>query len=102
MGNVYDHQKLSFVTDLPPIKNKAGDAVMPSNLLLHDSEGKLVFKSESDPSKVYVFDLESGKIVQEIRTGKEEISFNQLCNETKNGQKDNSRTLLGIETQGMH
>jgi len=36
LGNVYDHQKLSHVTDLPIIKNKDGDSVTPSNLLLHD------------------------------------------------------------------
>ena len=51
---------------------------------------------------MFFFDLETGKIVQEVKTGKEEIKFNQLCNETKNGQKDVSRTILGIETQGMH
>jgi VID27 C-terminal WD40-like domain len=61
-----------------------------------------VFKSESDPSKIFIFDLEQGTIVQEIKTGKNDINFNQLCNETKNGQKDSSRTILGIETQGMH
>ena len=61
-----------------------------------------MFKSESDPSKIFVFDLESGKIVQEIKTGKDKINFNQICNETKNGQKDVSRTIIGIETQGMH
>ena len=102
LGNVYDHQKISFVTDLPTIKNKDGDSITPSNLLLHDNENQLVFKSESDPSKVFIFDLESGKVIQEIKTGKEQINFNQLCNDTKNGQKDVSRTLLGIETQGMH
>ena len=90
------------MTDLPAIKTSLGEEVIPSNLLLHDNEGQLVFKSESDPSKLFVFDLESGKIVQEIKTGREQINFNQICNETKNGQKDVSRTLLGIETQGMH
>ncbi len=61
-----------------------------------------MFKSENDPSKVFVFDLETGKIVQEIKTGNDKILFNQICNETKNGQKDVSRTLIGIESRGMH
>jgi len=85
LGNIYDTQKISFVTDLPVIKDHRGDAVTPANLLLHDQEGQLVFKSESDPSKVFIFDLESGKIVQEVRTGKETVRFNQLCNDIKNG-----------------
>ena len=63
MGNMCDHQRISLVTDLPIIKNADGDEITPSNLLLHDNEGQLVFKSESDPSKVFFFDLESGKIV---------------------------------------
>lgn len=63
MGNIYDHQRISLVTDIPIIKNADGEEITPSNLLLHDNEGQLVFKSESDPSKVFVLDLESGKIV---------------------------------------
>lgn len=30
------------------------------------------------------------------------IDFNQICNESKNGQKDPERTLYGIENQGIH
>ena len=48
---------------------------MPRNLLLHDNEGQMVFKNENDPSQLFLFDLESGKIVQEIKTGKEKIKF---------------------------
>ena len=70
---------------------------MPSNLLLHDNEGQLVFRNEKDPSQVFIFDLEQGKIVQEIKTGKEKVNFNQINNDLKNGQKDISRTLIGCE-----
>jgi len=42
------------------IKNKNKETVLPTNLLLHDNEGKLVFKNDSDPSQLFIFDLESG------------------------------------------
>jgi hypothetical protein len=73
------------VTDLPLIMGKNKDPVMPTNLLLHDNEGQLVFKNDNDPSQLFIFDLESGKIVQEIKTGKETIKFEQINNDIKNG-----------------
>ena len=85
-----------------PVLKYEDQTVTPSNLLLHDNEGQLVFKNENDPSQVFIYDLESGKVVQQIKTGKTPVSFNHIANDTKNGQKDVSRMLLGVETQGIH
>lgn len=49
--------------DLPVVKNADGDDIHPTNLLLHDNESHLVFKNEREPNKIYIFDLESGKII---------------------------------------
>ena len=100
LGFVSDQLKISHVTDLPIVKTAKGDIVQPSNLLLHDSEGQLVFKNEVDPSQLYIYDLETGKVLQELDTAG--INFNSIANDTKNGQKEAGRTLLGVETQGMH
>ena len=35
-----------------------------------------------------MFDLETGKVVNQIKTGDEVIDFKKLSNERKNGQKD--------------
>jgi hypothetical protein len=80
-----DHAQVQHVTDLPLIMGKNKDPVMPTNLLLHDNEGQLVFKNDNDPSQLFIFDLESGKIVQEIKTGKEIVKFEQINNDIKNG-----------------
>lgn len=87
---------------MPIVKEVDGTHVTPSNLLLHENEGKLVFKNEKDPSKIYIYDLETGKLQQTIKTGKDKVVFNSICNDTKTAQRDVSRTLYGIETQGMH
>jgi WD40 repeat protein len=90
------------VTDLPIVETIKGDQVQPCNLLLHDNEGQLVFKNEKDPTQLFIYDLETGKVVQQIKTGKEIIKFNSISNDMKNGQKEAERTLFGVETQGIH
>lgn len=49
-----------------------------------------------------MFDLEAGKVVQQFETGSKQINFSKLTNENKNAQKDQSRTLLGLEGQGIY
>lgn len=83
LGNVYDHQRISHVMDMPIIKNHDDDIVVPSNLLLHDNEGKLAFKNEKDQSQLFIYDLETGKVVQEIDTG--DIKLTAISNDLKNG-----------------
>ena len=102
LGFVREHAELQHVTDMPLIMGKDHEPIIPTNLLLHDNEGQMVFKNEKEPSELFLFDLESGKVVQEIKTGKEKIKFEQINNDMKNGQKDVSRTLIGCESQGLH
>lgn len=71
------------VTDMPPIFSST-DSVTPVNLLLHDNEGQLVFKNERDPSQIFIYDLETGKVVQELDTGGD-IKFTHINNDIKNG-----------------
>jgi hypothetical protein len=65
--------------------------------MLHNTEANLFFNNERDPTQLFQFDLESGKIVQQVQTGKEFIDFKQITNETKNGQRNPGGTLLGLE-----
>jgi VID27 C-terminal WD40-like domain len=102
LGYFNDQQKIQHVTDLPIVKEADGSVVTPSNLLLFDNEGKMVFKNEKNPSKLYVYDLETGKLEQTIKTGKEEVFFNSISNDTRGGQKNPGGTLYGVETQGLH
>lgn len=52
--------------NLKAIRNEAGDLVKPTNVMLHDGEGKLVFTDEYDPTQLYNFDLNEGKIVEQF------------------------------------
>ena len=85
LGFINEHTQLEHCTDLPVIVDKDHDPIVPTNLLLHDNEGQLVFRNDKDPSQIFIFDLESGKIVQEVHTGKDKIKFEQINNDMKNG-----------------
>lgn len=88
MGNVYDHQRLDWVQDLPILKDQSDNLITPSNLLLNNNESHLIFKNEHDKSQLLMFDLETGKVVQHIKTGKDMVDFEKVANEKKNGQRD--------------
>jgi len=49
-----------------------------------------------------MFDLETGKVVQEIGTGKDQINFKRISNDRKNGQKDPNQVLYGIDFNGVY
>ena len=50
---------------LPIMKDKKGNPLEPENLLLHNNEQNLLFKDKFT-KQLYNFDLEAGKIVDEI------------------------------------
>ncbi|CDW81218.1 UNKNOWN [Stylonychia lemnae] len=102
IGNHYDHQRLNHCLDLPVIKDSQGNSINPSNLMLHNSESQLVFRNENEKSQVFMFDLESGKVVQQLKTGSDFIEFDRLVNETKNGQKDPDQCLIAMNQQGVY
>ena len=49
---------------MPIIKTYDDQVINPSNLILHDNEGKLGFVNENEKDSVYMFDLEKGKIIE--------------------------------------
>lgn len=51
---------------LPVLKNSSGSVINPTNVMLHNSEGQMIFLDDNDKSKMYTFDLEGGKIVDEF------------------------------------
>ena len=88
--------------NMPIIKTYDKQIINPSNLILHDREGKLGFVNESDRNSIYMFDLEKGQITEELRGPTEGIIFDQIANESKNGQSDVDRTILGMNAKAIY
>lgn len=57
---------MDYLMHLPVLKNSDGDIINPTNVMLHNSEGQMIFLDEKEKNKVYTFDLEHGKIVDEF------------------------------------
>jgi hypothetical protein len=76
---------------LPLLKDSKGVTLEPENLLLHNSENNLMFK-DRNTNRLINFDLETGKIVDEIKCPSELVTENQLkvTNVMKNSQVDSS------------
>lgn len=70
---------------LPVLKDSKGNVLEPENLLLHKSEVGLMFK-DRNTQQLINFDLESGKIIDEIKFDKNLVTDGQitLSNEKKN------------------
>ena len=49
-----------------------------------------------------MFDLEKGQITEELRGPTEGIIFDQIANESKNGQSDVDRTILGMNAKAIY
>ena len=56
--------KLSFDMKLPVLKNEDQEVIRPSNLMLHQGESQMIFSDSRDPTQLFNFDLETGKIVE--------------------------------------
>jgi site-specific recombinase XerD len=72
---------------LPLMKDKKGEVLQPSNLLLHNNEGSMLFVDKNNKNRLVNFDLEAGKVVEEYHTT-EETGDGVKCitNEFKNSQ----------------
>jgi superfamily II DNA or RNA helicase len=57
-------RSLTFDMNLPILKNEEGNKIKPCNVMLHNSEGQMIFCDKNDQSQVYNFDMERGKIIE--------------------------------------
>ncbi len=64
-----DDGQLEYLTHIPCVKSLDGSSISSSQMMLHESDQKLLLLNPSDSSKVHVFDLETQKVVAEL-TGK--------------------------------
>ena len=79
------HQRLEYVMHLPILKDSKGNILEPENLLLHKNETGLIFK-DKHTQQLINFDLETGKIVDEIGYQTDLVTDNKITvtNDRKN------------------
>ena len=88
----------------PILKNEKDDSVInPSSLMLHQNESQLIFTDKNDPSQIFNFDMEKGKIIEQF-TADKSIDTNRLrhlCNKWKNGQSSTESTFVGVNDRAI-
>lgn len=96
------HQRLEYVMHLPVLKDSKGQVLEPENLLLHNQESNLMFLDKKSQLMIN-FDLEKGKIVDEIKYPAELVQDGQLkmTNEMKNSQTQASQIFQAISQKSM-
>lgn len=70
----------------------------PSRIMLHEQDRALVLQNQAKPDSLYRMDLETGKIVDEWKTGKEVADFNPV---SKFAQTTAEQNLFGVADHSM-
>lgn len=60
-----DYGTLQYLNNVPIVKDMQGEAFVPSKMLLHDEDGKMLLLNTDKKDTVYEMDLEYGKVVSE-------------------------------------
>lgn len=92
--------KLEYVAALPDLKDSRGDLLVPSEAMLHESDRKMVFLNPKDDSRVYEFDLETQKIVQEYNA-MDDLAIRNITHESKYAQGSGGQTFVGLNKNSL-
>ena len=86
-----------------PIKTEEGEVIRPCNIMLHHNESQMIFCDSHDQSKMFNFDMERGKIVEEFvaDSQKEISSMRHITNKFKNAQSTSEQTFVGINDRAI-
>lgn len=87
----------------PLLKNENQEVIKPQNVMLHQGESQMIFSDSHDPSQLFNFDLETGKIVEQFQANKDSkfSKLNHITNKVKNGQTSEETTFVGISDQAI-
>ena len=71
--------------------------------MLHNSEGQMIFCDKNDPSQLYNFDMERGKIVEQFTSHSDKTlsSLRHITNARKNGQTTGEATFVGLNDRAI-
>jgi hypothetical protein len=67
------------------LTNEEGNVIHPHSLILHQNESQLLFTDKNDPTQIFNFDMEAGKIVEQFQANVDMSKLRHLTNQHKNG-----------------
>lgn len=73
----------------------------PKKAYLHRADQNMLLLNPEDSTKVFKMDLERGEVVEEWKTPTGELRIFDLIPETKNSQRTNAPTVIGLNNCGF-
>lgn len=88
---------LQHIANLPTLKGSKDEEIRPEKMFLQEQDTKMVFK---DSDKVFYYDLEKGKVVQDMQTeGK--AKFEDICPFQKSLYNTPKQEFFGVTAQDV-
>lgn len=94
-----DEDELAFKCNTT-LKTQDGDLITPDTIQLHQQDKKMLILDQSDHSKIYNFDIETGKVIDAWH-GKENTIFNSIAPSSKYAQATATETIVGTSDQAL-
>jgi predicted RNA-binding protein len=94
-----DEDELSFKCNTT-LKGLDGDLIMPDVIQLHQQDKKMLIMDSRDHSKIYNFDIETGKVVDSW-AGKASTIFNSIAPTEKYAQTTATETIVGTSDNAL-
>jgi len=91
-----EYGTLSYVDNVPIIKDMDGVGFTPRSMLLHDQDTKALLLNPFAKNQVHEMDLETGKIIQEYNGGDVVTHIDALCPRQKYASRTGESTILGV------
>jgi hypothetical protein len=85
--------KMSFVTKLDSVTDRAGENIVPTTTMLHQQDSQLLMLDAKKPDKVFQMDLETGKVVEEWKAS-ESFDISSIAPTQKYSQLEQESTIL--------
>ncbi|KAG2174822.1 hypothetical protein INT43_005884 [Umbelopsis isabellina] len=96
-----DDNKLEFSTTINNVTDLQGNAINPSQAMLHQEDSSMIFLDPKDSHRAYKMDLERGSVVEEWKTH-DYVDLNYISPESKYAQMTNTQTLVGISHNALY
>lgn len=91
---------MKLLSTIPDLKSAKGEAVVPSEMILHNRDNEALMLDEARPEVVFSMDLNVGKIVSEFKVNKDaDFKIRSINPSAKYAQRTGTDTFMASGSQ---
>lgn len=95
-----NNQNISHIIDYPAIIDEKKEKLTPKKILLQEQDTKVLLLAAQDQQKVFYYDLEKGKVIQELQAD-EFNKITEIAPENKYAVLSNNPVFLAINDRNI-